>query len=189
MSSLDSVLSSRPEDTFSFVLRPPLPSPSGVPESSNWAKGYVNKLGLVHLADSCRLAGVQRPASKVKPNISKTTWGDMTYGPPEIRIHQGQVLVNMIFSAGFLIFHSSWHCGLLFSSCCKQKVHNPRVKIAEGCAGAATGTYALKLVKHLNNHESLVLVLFTCGLCLGAGGGLSKMKRVQKANTETKKTY
>ncbi|CAL1137981.1 unnamed protein product [Cladocopium goreaui] len=39
---------------------PPLPSPSGVPESSNWAKGYVDKLGLVHLADSCRLAGVQK---------------------------------------------------------------------------------------------------------------------------------
>ncbi|CAL1145403.1 unnamed protein product [Cladocopium goreaui] len=39
---------------------PPLPSPSGVPESFNWAKGYVNKLGLVHLADSCRLAGVQK---------------------------------------------------------------------------------------------------------------------------------
>ena len=64
------------------------------------------------------------------------------------------------------MFHSSWHCGLLFSSCRKQKVHNPRVKIAEGCAGAATGTYALMLVKHLNNNESLVLVLFNCGLCL-----------------------
>jgi len=63
-------------------LRPPLPSPSGVPESFNWAKGYVNKLGLVHLADSCRLAGVQWPASKVKPNITKTTRGDMTYEIP-----------------------------------------------------------------------------------------------------------